>query len=218
MNLVKLTEINAQNNLESKTITENVIDKSSFDDYFANFSGTFYTEKQPVSSQKEPLSIPPQTIVSNSQSAFQGSFKSLAPVLTQLNQLPVTNKTVNAPQSTNIAFEQNINAIAMQLIEANGKDPAKMIEILNTIDTSKLSSVDAKELLKVVDYINNVKNIQPNSINKPYSIAINYPNSSMLENQPVTYVLNHMSHTTTMYQSIINNLAYVNSQMISGQK
>lgn len=214
MNLVKLTEINAHNNLESKTITENVIDKTSFDDYFANFSDTFYAKKNPVSSQKESVSIPPQTIVSNSQNTFQ----SLAPVLTQLNQLPVTNKTVNAPQATNIAFEQNINAIAMQLIEANGKDPAKMIEIINTIDTSKLSSVDAKELLKVVDYINNVKNIQPNSINKPYAIAINYPSSSMLENQPVTYVLNHMSQTTTMYQSIINNLAYVNSQMISGQK
>lgn len=213
VNYNRLNDVTVRESAASHSIVSNNNDE----DYSA-FSDVFYSDSQSDEINIEPFSGFQKQSLNNQQGLSYNANILMSPNIAQLNQPQPVKKPVNKSQSANVTSMQNVKAISKQLLATNGTDPVKMIEILNSIDTSKLSSVDTKELLKVVDYINNVKNLQPNSIDKPYIIAINYPDPTMLEKQPVAYVLGHIGQTTTMYQGIINNLAYVNSQMISSQR
>lgn len=207
VNYNRLNEVTVGESAASQSIASNNKDEDN-----SAFSDVFYSDSESDANNVEPAFSSQKHSSKNQQGLFYNPKTLMATITTQVNQPQPYKKPVN------ITSIQNVKAISKQLLATNGTNPVKMIEILNSIDTSKLSSVDAKELLKVVNYINNVKNLQPNSIDKPSIITINYPDPTMLEKQPVAYVLGHIGQTTTMYQGIINNLAYVNSQMISSQR
>ncbi|MEW5821721.1 MAG: hypothetical protein AB1782_16120 [Cyanobacteriota bacterium] len=130
---------------------------------------------------------------------------------TGLNSNNIEVKKAMSELNNLIGSNINQTSIPINFIDYKGK----VIDILSSIDLNHINSDEADMLLKVIDYIKNIEEIDRNSLPAPGRITVNFPDPELLNTNPVEYVTRHLTETRCMYKSIISNLAAVEQYMIS---
>jgi hypothetical protein len=121
---------------------------------------------------------------------------------------PVAQQTVSKPVS---------DIMNQQLDTLKNQKTRELVNKIAQIDIEKISPAEADQLLMVLDYINEIQKTEMPQGN-PGPIAINYPDVSLLKENPAQYTLNHMTQTTQIYAGVIANLAAVEQRLLASQR